>query len=297
MAQHQRAKNKTRRARQDTEIQKKVHSGQVEKSKSTDKLTITLVPSISLISGATESGGGGVVLEPSSSQLEVLELALADSERQPVDDSDDSQDGEYVNDESQVEKTEEEEEEEEEEDDDELEQHENGNLSSGWGAQRPIGNAFPESQPSILTITSGHTQSSGEVTYPTRSAPVPVPISQNRFTSTIPSRSPTVLNRLETPAITPSHPDLITPKLDSSSEQQTSSRRNMTTGLERSIVLKACDLMWDWTLFVNPFPDVITLNEAVVRCWKDARRELGFPSFPDATQASSDLVSCPYLNK
>ena len=66
----------------------------------------------------------------------------------------------------------------------------------------------------------------------------------------------------------------------------------MTTGLECSIVLKARDLIWDWTLFLNPFPDVITLNEAVSRCWKDAQRELGFPNFADATSASSELVSC-----
>ena len=85
----------------------------------------------------------------------------------------------------------------------------------------------------------------------------------------------------------------MTPELDGSGGRQTSSRRNMTTGLERSIVLKARDLMWDWTLFVNPFPDVITLNEAVSRFWKDARRELGFPIFADATPASSELMSCP----
>jgi len=67
----------------------------------------------------------------------------------------------------------------------------------------------------------------------------------------------------------------------------------MTTGLEHSIMLKARDLMWDWTLFVNPFPDVITLNEAVSRCWKDAWKELGFPNFADDTPASCELVSCP----
>jgi len=64
----------------------------------------------------------------------------------------------------------------------------------------------------------------------------------------------------------------------------------MAVGLEHSIVLIARDPMWDWTMFVNPFPDVITLNTAVGRCWKDARRELGFHNFADATPASSDLV-------
>jgi len=67
----------------------------------------------------------------------------------------------------------------------------------------------------------------------------------------------------------------------------------MAVRLERSIMLKARDLMWDWTMFINPLPDVIILNEAVSRCWKDAPRELGFPNFADATPASGDLVCCP----
>jgi len=67
----------------------------------------------------------------------------------------------------------------------------------------------------------------------------------------------------------------------------------MAPGLELSIVLKARDLMWKWTIFVNPFPDAITPTEAVRMCWKDARRELGFPNFADATPASNDQVSYP----
>ena len=67
----------------------------------------------------------------------------------------------------------------------------------------------------------------------------------------------------------------------------------MATGLECSIVLKARDLMWEWTIFVNPFPDAITLTKAVRTCWKDARRELGFPNFADGTPASNDQVSYP----
>jgi len=86
----------------------------------------------------------------------------------------------------------------------------------------------------------------------------------------ISSRSPTGLNRLETPAITPSHSNPTMPEMQGTGRQQASSGRNMAIGLERSIVLKAHDLMWDWTMFVNPFPDVITLNKAVGRCWKDA---------------------------
>jgi len=67
----------------------------------------------------------------------------------------------------------------------------------------------------------------------------------------------------------------------------------MATGLERWIVLKARDLMWEWTIVVNPFQDAIPLTKAVRTCWKDARRELGFPNFADATPASNDQVSYP----
>jgi len=67
----------------------------------------------------------------------------------------------------------------------------------------------------------------------------------------------------------------------------------MATGLELSIVLKARDLIWEWTIFVNPFPDAITLTEAVCTCWKDAGRELGFPNFADTTPASNDQVIYP----
>jgi len=67
----------------------------------------------------------------------------------------------------------------------------------------------------------------------------------------------------------------------------------MAVGLAHSIVLKAHDLMWGWIMFVNLFPDVITLNEVVGWCWKDGQRDLGFPNFDDATPASSDLVCWP----
>jgi len=100
-----------------------------------------------------------------------------------------------------------------EDDEDKLEQHEeNENLPSLWGAQKPIGYGLPESQPSILTITLRHTQSSREETYPSRVASVSVSISQNLFIPMILFRSPNVLNRLETPAITPSHSDPTTPE-------------------------------------------------------------------------------------
>ena len=94
-------------------------------------------------------------------------------------------------------------------------------------------------------------------------------------------------------AITPSHLDATMLELDSGGGQQASSRRNMATGLERSILARARDLMWDWTIFVNPFPDPITLTEEVRTCWSEAWTLLGFPHFADATPASNDQVSYP----
>jgi len=67
----------------------------------------------------------------------------------------------------------------------------------------------------------------------------------------------------------------------------------MATGLERSILARSPDLMWDWTIFVNPFPDPITLTEEVRPCWSDARTQLGFSDFADATRPSNDHVSYP----
>ena len=134
---------------------------------------------------------------------------------------------------------------------DELEHEENENHSSGRRAQKPIGYGFPELQPSILTITPGHTRGSREETYPSQGAPVSVSISQNRLTPRILSCSSTILNLLETPAKIPSHSDPTMPEMHSAGGQQTSSRHNIAIGLERSIGLKARDLMWDWTMFVN----------------------------------------------
>jgi len=67
----------------------------------------------------------------------------------------------------------------------------------------------------------------------------------------------------------------------------------MATWLDRGIQARARDLMWDWTIFVNPFPDPITLTEEVHTCWSEARTQFGFPDFADATLASNDQVSYP----
>ena len=82
-------------------------------------------------------------------------------------------------------------------------------------------------------------------------------------------------------------------EFDDGSRQRTSSRQNVAVGLERSILVKALDLMWDWTIFVNPFLDPIALTEEVRRCWRDARSELGFPNFGDASLPSNEQVRYP----
>jgi len=51
--------------------------------------------------------------------------------------------------------------------------------------------------------------------------------------------------------------------------------------------------MSDWTIFVNPFPDPITLTEEVRTCWSEAQTKLGFPDFADATPPLNDQVSYP----
>ena len=82
-------------------------------------------------------------------------------------------------------------------------------------------------------------------------------------------------------------------EFDNGNGQRTSSRRNVAVRLERSILVKARDLMWDWTILGNPFPDPITLTEEVRRCCRDAQSELGFPTFGDATLPSIEQVRYP----
>jgi len=163
----------------------------------------------------------------------------------------------------------------------------------GGGAPTLIGHEVRNSQASILTITPGNTQSSSRIGYPRWRTPAPVHISQNRFPSVVLSRSPAVLNWLATLAITPSHSEPTTPELESGGGERPSSRRTMAIGLERSILAKACSLMWDWTILVNLLPNPMTRTKEVCRCWNDAGRELGFSNFADATPHSNDQASYP----
>ena len=119
-------------------------------------------------------------------------------------------------------------------------------LSAHWGAQRPIGNEFLSSQPSILTITPRHTQaSSRRISYLEWRTPPPIQASQNRDTPAILSRLPAAVNTLATPVLTQRQPDPTTRELDNGSDLQTSSRRNMAVGLEPSTLVKTRDQKWD----------------------------------------------------
>jgi len=164
-------------------------------------------------------------------------------------------------------------------------------LRIGGGEQRPIGPEVRNTQASILTITPGNTQSSRRIGYPGLRTPALVHIGQNGFPSVVLSGSPAVLNSLATPAITSSHSQPTTPGLESGGREWPTSRPYLTMELERSIPAKACSLIWDWRILVNPFPDPITLTEEVSRCWNDARRQLGFRNFADATLHSDDQAS------
>jgi len=229
------------------------------------------------------------VREPASSRLLIPEPVLYNRQQvlESGDESLNSNDGEYEGNDGQSEESEESEENEVGQPGDDTDH------PSAWGVQSPIGREFPRSQRSILTITPGNTQnSSRRISYPRQRMSAQVRVSQNGLTSAIPSRSPTDLDTLAMPVINPSHPDPMVRELDSGG-QQASSRQNMATGLERTILARSHDLMWDWTIFVNVFPDPITLTREVRTCWSHERTKLGFPDFPNATPPSIDHVSYP----
>jgi len=278
--------------RQERQRQRELLRGRFRETGSRDGLTIITSPSFeSAMAGSAVGRRRDAVREPDSSRLQVPEPVLYN--RQPVLESAaeslDSNDGEYEGNDGQSEESEESEE-------NELGQHgDNMDHPSAWGlgAQRPIGREFLSSQLSILTITTGNTQNpSRRISYPRRRTSAQVPVCQNGCTSAIPSHSPTDFNPLAIPVITPNHPDPTVRELDSGG-QQGSSRQNMATRLERTILARSRDLMWDWTIFVDPFPDPITLTEEGRTCGSDARTKLGFQDFADATPPSNDQVSYP----
>ena len=189
----------------------------------------------------------------------------------------DSQDAEYDDDGSSEESMEE-----------DAEDAEN-DLLGDYGAQRPIETEyeFVESQPSVISLSDTPTGRSylpiGLLRWTT-----PAPrVSRSRFTMLTNSsgdHSPAGSSIFPTPA----GPIPVTTQHE---QPAITSRRNNAVGIELKILNNTRELMWDWTLFVNPFPDPITLTEKVHQCWSDARHILGLPNFPDAAPHSSDPVS------
>ena len=228
-------------------------------------------------------------------QLADVGQQWADNGQQPADDSRDSDDGEYEDNNGQSEVSEEEEDNENgENDEDVLEPGaDDVNLSAEWGAQRPVENEFLSSQPSIITITPGNSQTSGgRASYQERRTPAPIRLSQNHPPAFL-SQLPAALNPLAKPVLTQTQSDPTMREFDNGSRQRTSSRQNLAVGLERSILVKARDLMWDWTIFVNPLLNPTTLTEEVRRCWRDAQSELGFPDFGDTSLPFIEHVRYP----
>jgi len=228
------------------------------------------------------------VLGPASSRLDMPEPVpvnrgpVPDNWEQglkPADDSIDSDDREY---EGHSEKSQESQESTESQEENQLEQHGDDEelFSESAGAQRPIGHEVRNSQASIVTITPGNTQNSCRIGYPGWRTPAPVHIVQNRFSSVVLSCSPAVLNSLATLAITPSHSEPTTPKLESGGGERPSRRPDMAIGLEHSILAKGCSLMGDWTIYVNAFPDPITRTEEVRTRWNDAGGNCAFRTLP-----------------
>ena len=207
----------------------------------------------------------------------------------------DSDEGEYDNNDGQSEVSKEEEDNENgENDEDVLEPGADvEDLSADWGAQRPVENEFLSSQRSIITITPGNSQTSGRrASYQERRTPAPIRVSQN-CTPAFLSQLPSALNPLAKPVLTQTQSGPTMREFDDRSGQRTSSRRKVAVGLERSMLVKARDQMWDWTIFMNTFPDPITLTEEVRTCWRDALSELGFPDFGDASLPTIEQVRYP----
>ena len=262
-----------------------VRDGRIRKSKSQEPLgnrPSSLSQTGSMRSRPTESASGR---QPITTQLPVAQAPDDEPEWQDAgEDSMDSQDAEYDDDGSSEESMEEDEEDAEDAEDD---------LLGDYGAQRPIETEyeFVESQPSVISLSDTPTgRSDIRIGLPGRTTPAPR-VSRSRFTMLTNSSgdpSPAGSSIIPTPAgpiqaaIQHEQP---------AGSQLIRSRRNNAVGIELTIQNKARELMWDWTLFVNPFPDPIRLTEKVHQCWSDARRILGLPNFPDATPHSSDQVS------
>ena len=204
-----------------------------------------------------------------------------------ADDSGDSHDGEYEDNDYQSGESEEAGPIELDEDDEDDE-----DITADHGAQRPFGHQFLESQRSTVTVRVTPTQSSDQRTgYPGRKTPGAPRVTHNRHIPGPPAAPPPQSNPPLTPTLSPNHASSATTEHENEDPQVTSSRRNTATGIELIIQKKAREIIWDMTLFTDPFPDPITLNEMIEECWRIARRELEFHSFGDVTPGSIEQVS------
>ena len=160
----------------------------------------------------------------------------------------DSQDAEYDDDGSREESM--------KEDEEDAENVEN-DLLGDYGAQRIIETEyeFVESQPSVISLSdTPTTRSDIQIGLPGQTTSAPG-VSRSCFTMlTNSSRDPSPARSGIIPTPAGPIPAAIQHEQPAGS-QLIRRRRNNAVGIELTIQNKACELMWDWTLFVNPFPD------------------------------------------
>ncbi|PWW79727.1 hypothetical protein C7212DRAFT_360935 [Tuber magnatum] len=258
-------------SKQHRQKRREVRDGGVRKSRSKETLAG------SMRSGLRRSRAGR---EQVSSQFHVPQPHNCDDRwhnTSTADESEDSQDREYVNGTPSVETAEE-----------LIESGEDDELGD-YGAQRvvPIWNEFDESQSSALSFAVTPTQTPGiRIGLPGRKTPASR-VSRTSFIEELETSSPA--ESVVPPTPIQREPGT-TRRLEQAGPQLISSRRNMAVGVELTIQTKARDLMWDWTLFVNLFPDPVILTEQVHQCWSVACCELGLPNFADAITSSDDQI-------
>ena len=165
--------------------------------------------------GSTVTTTSGGIQGLTLSRSQIAEPALADYVQQladdgqqwvddgpqPADDSMASDDGEHEDNDGPSEVSEEAETGENDENDENVVElgADDEYLSAHWVAQRPIGNEFLCSTPSILTITPGHTQASSRwISYTEWRTPTPILASQNCDTPAILCRLPAAVNSFAT---------------------------------------------------------------------------------------------------
>ena len=165
--------------------------------------------------------------EPFPRQLRYVQQ-LADDEHQSADDNIDSDDGKYKDNNGQSHVSEDEENGKNVEDDENVLEPgaDDEDLSADSRSQRPVKNEFLSSQPSIITVTLAHTQTSDRrVSYQERRTPSLIRVSQNRMPAICP-RLPAALNPLVTPVLTQTQSDPTMREFDGNG-QWTSTRRNV----------------------------------------------------------------------